>query len=136
MVVAGGLALTGCSGSAPSAMTTPSPSVPSTVATTSHDTTHATLSSRGFEHGPADFPLPAGLDITYSVDNPNNVTVVIDPAQGEATYRFLRTHLAAAGFTVTADANSSLVFSGHGWTGAYTASAETAALTLRTGPVG
>lgn len=70
--------------------------------------------------------------ISYTVDNPNNVTLVIDEDQGDSTYLFLRTHLPGAGFRITADGQKSLTFAGRGWDGAYTVSSTVAALTLRT----
>ena len=91
----------------------------------------ATLRDFAIRNGPVRFPLPADLLISYQVDNPNNVTLVIDVSQGADTYRFLRAHLPAAGFAITADGQESLTFDGRGWSGAYTVSASVAALTLR-----
>lgn len=91
----------------------------------------STLRAMGFSNGPGEFPLPADLIIDYRVDNPNNVTLVIDSSQGGQTYQFLRSRLGAAGYGISADRNQSLVFSGKGWEGAYTVSNGVAALTLR-----
>ncbi len=90
-----------------------------------------TLRALGIANGPEGFPVPEGLIVSEQVDNPNNVTLVIDSFQGESTYQFLRSRLPAAGYTISADANQSLVFSGKGWEGAFTVSEEVAALTLR-----
>lgn len=94
------------------------------------------LDAFGLTHGPRGFQLPIRTVAVHVVDNPNNVTLVIDPSQGKQTYQFLIHRLASMGMTITANGNNSLVFHGRGWTGAYTASADAAALTLRTGPVG
>lgn len=91
-----------------------------------------TLRALGIANGPDGFPVPEGLIVSEHVDNPNNVTLVIDAFQGESTYQFLRSRLPAAGYSISADANQSLVFSGKGWQGAFTVSGEVAALTLRT----
>ncbi|MCI1747519.1 MAG: hypothetical protein LKI24_05100 [Acidipropionibacterium sp.] len=91
----------------------------------------STLRAMGFGNGPGEFPLPADLIIDYQVDNPNNITLVIDPSQGGQTYRFLRSRLRDAGYVISADGQQSLVFSGKGWEGAYTVSNGVAALTLR-----
>jgi len=94
------------------------------------------LDAFGLTHGPHGFQLPTQTVAVHVVDNPNNVTLVIDPSQGKQTYQFLIHRLASMGMTITANGNNSLIFHGRGWTGAYTASADAAALTLRTGPVG
>ena len=94
------------------------------------------LDAFGLTHGPRGFQLPIRTVAVHVVDNPNNVTLVIDPSQGKQTYQFLIHRLASMGMTITANGNNSLIFHGRGWTGAYTASADAAALTLRTGPVG
>lgn len=91
----------------------------------------STLRAMGFRNGPGEFPLPADLIVDYQVDNPNNVTLVLDPSQDGQTYRFLRSRLGAAGYVISADRQQSLVFSGKGWEGAFTVSDGLAALTLR-----
>ncbi|MDN5997252.1 MAG: hypothetical protein L0K42_08575, partial [Acidipropionibacterium jensenii] len=97
----------------------------------SADPEASTLRDFAIRNGPEQLPLPADLMISYTVDNPNNVTLVIDVSQGSQTYRFLRDRLPGAGFTITADRQQSLTFSGHGWSGAYTVSQDLAGLTLR-----
>lgn len=129
---AAALALAGC-GAADPGMASTSPTVSSDPASSASPPPGvATLGDFAIEHGPAGFPLPEGLMISYTVDNPNNVTLVIDEGQGDSTYRFLRAHLVGAGFRITADGQKSLTFDGRGWEGAYTVSATAAALTLRT----
>ncbi|WP_036925399.1 hypothetical protein [Acidipropionibacterium thoenii] len=126
-------ALAGCgapgspvsSGSSTAASSAPVPAGSSAAADA------VTLRALGIANGPDGFPVPEGLIVSEQVDNPNNVTLVIDSFQGESTYQFLRRRLPAAGYTIGDDANQSLVFSGKGWQGAFTVSQEVAALTLR-----
>lgn len=91
-----------------------------------------TLRDLGVWHGPVALVLPRRLEVDQRVDNPNNVTLVLDVSQGRSTYEFLRRSLGSGGFRITADGQQSLTFTGHGWDGAYTVSASVAALTLRT----
>lgn len=136
--LAGVVGLAGCSSGRGA---TPLPASPTPTPTEASPTTASpapgpadSLAGRGFRHGPADLPLPDGLAIVGRVDNPNNVTLLVDHDQGRSTYEFLRTRLPAAGFTVEAAAGQSLVFSGQGWSGGYTVSPDLAALTLRADP--
>lgn len=129
---AAALALAGCGAADPGTVSSPPAAGSDPASTASPQPGAATLRDFAIEHGPAGFPLPEGLMISYTVDNPNNVTLVIDEGQGDSTYRFLRAHLAGAGFRITADGQKSLTFDGRGWDGAYTVSSTVAALTLRT----
>jgi hypothetical protein len=128
------LLLAGCGAANPQVEQTPMPAVsPATGSPSSTPPAGVTLRDLGVEHGPAQLILPGGLEIDYQVDNPNNVTLVLDVSQGRSTYDFLRRSLRAGGFRITADGQQSLTFTGHGWDGAYTVSESVAGLTLRTG---
>lgn len=90
------------------------------------------LTELGFEHAP---PLqvwvPAGAVIAQRIDQPNVVTIVFSRPAGPELAAFYRTTLPLGGWSVSADANDSLVFGTQGWDGAFTASAQVSGLTLR-----
>ncbi|AXE38260.1 hypothetical protein [Acidipropionibacterium virtanenii] len=125
------LLLAGCGAAHPGTEQTPLPATGRTSAA-SAPSEGASLRDFGVENGPAALMLPKDLVVDYRVDNPNNVTLVIDVGQGLSTYQFLRRNLSGAGFRITADGQQSLTFTGRGWEGAYTVSESVAALTLRT----
>lgn len=90
-----------------------------------------TLASLGFQHGPADFTLPRGLQITSNVDQSNVVTLVVPANQGDLLGGYLRANLPGLGWTITADSADALMASGEQWDAALTTNSRVAALTLR-----
>ena len=91
------------------------------------------LRSFGYTYGPVDFfSLPRDTRLVTSVNQPDNVTVVLAAPAPVAVGAYLREALPAAGFTITATAGpSTLTFSGHGWTGSVTAGPRSSAVLLR-----
>ena len=91
------------------------------------------LRSFGYTYGPVDFlSLPRDTRLVTSVNQPDNVTVVLAAPAPAAVGAYLREALPAAGFTVTATAGpATLTFSGHGWTGSVTAGPRSSAVLLR-----
>lgn len=122
------LALSGCA-AAPEPAPSPTP-LASTVTAAPEDGT--LLSSLGFEHAPAGLSIPRGAIIAERTDSANNVTVVFTSPTGVEIADYLRRNLPALGFTITADANNSLLFEGGPYQGAFTATGALSALSLRT----
>ena len=122
------LAVAGCS-SAP--VPTPSPSTTVSVPAEA-PADGVLLSDLGFVNAPPGFSIPRGADIEQEVDSANNVTVVLTAPAGEEVADYLRRNLPAMGFTITADANGSLLFESAVHDGAFTVTGELAALSLRT----
>jgi hypothetical protein len=122
------LAVAGCS-SAP--VPTPSPSTTVSVPAEA-PADGVLLSDLGFVNSPPGFSIPRGADIEQEVDSANNVTVVLTAPAGEEVADYLRRNLPAMGFTITADANGSLLFESAVHDGAFTVTGELAALSLRT----
>lgn len=122
------LALAGCA-AAPAAPTAP-PSA-ATVASTAPDG-GVLLRDAGFANAPAGFSVPASALITDRIDAANNVTATFSQPGGAEIAAYLREHLPAMGFTVTADGNDSLLFTDGHWDGAFTVSTDISALSLRT----
>lgn len=90
------------------------------------------LAQLGFRHGPAAaVTLPAGVRPGLRVDQPNLLTLTIEEPPGAMVEVWLRSHLPAAGFTIRAEGGGGLLFDGHGWQGAFTATEADSALTLR-----
>lgn len=92
------------------------------------------LQSLGYVNGPArEFSLPRTAVLQAAVDQANNVTAVLAQPPPVDVADYLRRTLPATGFTVTADdpAALTLTFTGHGWTGSFTASEATSAVLLR-----
>lgn len=113
------LAVTGCSSAA-------EVSEPVPTSGTSAPTVPAggqTLAQLGITNGPVDRILvPQRITVEEVVDQPNVITLVVSQPGGAELAGYLRTQLPAAGWTITADANDSLLFTGFGWDGAYTTS--------------
>ena len=128
LVVACAVALSGCAvaGADPTVLTPSSPSAPALVPSDG-----VTLASLGFQHGPAGFSLPRGLQITLRVDQSNVVTLVVPADQGELLGGYLRAHLPGLGWTITADSPDALLATGEQWDAALTTNSQAAALTLR-----
>jgi hypothetical protein len=93
-----------------------------------------TLRSLGYLNGPAEqFTLPRTALISAAVDQENNVTAVLTQPPPTDVEAYLRRALPATGFAITADSpdEAALTFSGHGWTGSFTAADATSAILLR-----
>jgi len=90
-----------------------------------------TLADLGFQHAPADFRVPTGLELSERVDQENVVTLVVPGTQGSALYEFVRAELSSVGFTLAAVSDDSLIFGAPGWDGAFTMDDQVAGLTLR-----
>ncbi len=121
------LAATGC--------TTPPPVIPSEPAassTRSAPSDAVSLAELGFSHGPAELWLPRSITITQRVDLATNVTLVVISPSGPELAQWLREILPAAGFTITADGQDSLLFERDHWQGAFTTTDDDlSALSLR-----
>lgn len=122
------LAVAGCS-SAP--MPTPAPTM-TVSAPAEAPADGVLLSDLGFVNAPEGFSIPRGADIEQEVDSANNVTVVLAAPAGDEVADYLRRNLPAMGFTITADANGSLLFESALHDGAFTVTGELSALSLRT----
>jgi hypothetical protein len=122
----------------PSGTATPSPTSgvgpgPS-VTPSSTPVDGVTLASLGFLNGPVrQLTLPRTALLSAAVDQTNNVTAVLTQPPPADVADYLRRTLPATGFTITADDpdGSALTFTGHGWTGSFTASDTTSAVLLR-----
>jgi hypothetical protein len=92
------------------------------------------LGAFGYVNGPvAQFSLPRTSSLVSKVDQANNVAAVLSrPAPGEVA-EYLRRALPATGFTISRDdrAAVTMTFDGYGWTGSFTANADTSAVLLR-----
>jgi hypothetical protein len=88
----------------------------------------------GYTNGPiTQFSLPRTSVLVSKVDQPNNVAAVLSrPAPAEVA-DYLRRALPATGFTIEQDdrAAVTMTFDGYGWTGSFTANADTSAVLLR-----
>jgi hypothetical protein len=112
--------------------TTGAPSPTPTAVTVPAD--GVTLQSLGFLNGPVEqFTLPRTALVSAAVDQANNVTAVLGAPPPTDVAAYLRRALPATGFTITAEDPEALAltFTGHGWTGSFTASAATSAILLR-----
>lgn len=92
------------------------------------------MASLGFEHGPiGSFSLPRSAVISTRVDQPNAVTVVLSAPSTSAIARYLSRALPLTGYRVTAATPSAtaIIFTGYGWEGSFTGTAQTAAIALR-----
>lgn len=121
--------LSGCSAAGQPVPPSPSPSVAISVAVPDGG---VTLRDLGYTNAPDGFSVPNDVEITDRVDAHNNVTAVFSAPAGIEIAGYLRDHLPAMGFEVTADKNQSLLFNNGTWDGAFTTSGSTAALSLRT----
>ena len=111
--------------SASSAPSTPTPSPPPAG---------RTLRSLGYLNGPVEqFTVPEAAVVSAKVDQENNVTVVLSEPSAAEVADYLRASLPAAGFTITKDdpAALAMTFTGFGWAGSFTGSANAAAVLLR-----
>ena len=71
--------------------------------------------------------------ITATVDQENNVTVVLSAPAAAEVADYLRRALPAAGFTITNDdpAALAMTFTGFGWPGSFTGNEAASAVLLR-----
>ena len=122
------LAVAGCSAAPGPA---PSPSV-TLEAPTQAPPDGVLLSDLGFTNAPPGFSVPRDAVIEERVDSANNITVVLSAPPGEDVAAYLRRHLPAMGFTITADAGGSLLFESAVHDGAFTLTDGLSALSLRT----
>lgn len=84
------------------------------------------------EFGPVGLSVPVDASIVEQIDQVNNITLVFDAPDGKELADYYRAALPRMGFTITADANDSLLFEDEDWTGGFTAAEGHSALTLRT----
>lgn len=120
------LSLAGCAATDPLAGAATTPSVAVSVPSGG-----VPLSAFGIKNGPAWFSVPAGIQVQYSVDQINVVTLVLNQVDGQAVHSYLGQNLTAMGTQVHARSADSLLFTGSGWQGALTISDGEAGLTLR-----
>lgn len=84
------------------------------------------------QYAPTGFSIPDAAIVDQQIDQVNNVTVVFAAPTGAELAAYYRKVLPQMGFTITADANNSLLFENEHWKGAFTASGQTCAITFRT----
>jgi hypothetical protein len=131
--------LAGCGSGEPSVVpsTTVSPTPPPSsgagpTPTVTIPADGVSLESLGFTNGPVhEFSLPRTALLSATVDQPNNVTAVLSQPPPADVADYLRRALPATGFAITAEEPTALTFTGHGWTGSFTASETTSAILLR-----
>jgi len=91
-----------------------------------------TMASLGWKNGPASrIVLPAGTGIDRRVDQANVITAIGDPTVAESVRTTLVATLPSYGWTVTASAGGSLIFSDAQYDGAFTSDSSLWALTIR-----
>lgn len=127
IVVAAAL-VTGCSAAPPDSST--SSSAPPSAAPRGGEL----LGARGIKHGPRGFSLPDDLIALRTIDQPNVVTLVLNPGDGPRVQGYLLEHAPAMGLTHVVSAEGSMTFLVDGWDGALTTSPDLAGLTLRRRP--
>lgn len=118
------VALAGCSGEEPTMTPATQPAVTPTIPADGADLR--------LEYGPRGLSAPSGAMVVERIDQVNNVTIVFSAPTGAELAEYYRRTLPELGFTITADANNSLLFSDDQWDGGFTASGAYSALTLRT----
>ena len=92
------------------------------------------LQMLGYVHGPVQqFSLPRSSVLTAAVDQANNVTAVLSRPPAVDVAAYLRRTLPRTGFTIVDEdpAGLAMTFTGHGWTGSFTANQTTSAVLLR-----
>ena len=90
------------------------------------------MASLGWKNGPASrIVLPAGTGIDRRVDQANVITAIGDPTVAESVRTTLVATLPSYGWTVTASAGGSLIFSDAHYDGAFTSDSSLWALTIR-----
>jgi hypothetical protein len=125
LAIASAVALGGCAAAAPDAI---DPS-PTTVVSPAGG---VALASLGFTHEPAERVwLPADVDVTAFVDQPNALVVTGDGSDAAQVEDFLAETLPDTGWTVTAEGEGGLIFESGEWNGAFAAGEDTWGLTVR-----
>ena len=122
------LAAVGCSAAGPE------PTQPATVETSTAAEVPADgvlLSTLGYRHAPADFSVPASSIISDRVDQDNTVVAVFTAPSGQDMASYLRTTVPQQGWSITADANDSLLFERGEAHGAFTVTEDLAAVSIR-----
>ncbi len=130
------LPVVGACGARPGTDSAPTPAV-STTESVPLPADGVSLRTFGYVFGPVDaFSLPRTTLLTASVDQADNVTVVLSDPPAVEVAAYLRRALPPAGFRITADdpAVSTLTFAGRGWTGSFTGDGATSAVLLRPQP--
>ncbi|NYE73819.1 hypothetical protein [Microlunatus parietis] len=124
--------LAGCSAAPNGTRPTGGSSTPAPTSSAAIPADGVSLAELGFQNGPSDrVSLPRDVSFVTSADQPNAVTLVIDRPSGAAVATYLRRSLPPAGFTIDSDLGTTLTFSGFGWAGSFTGSADSSALVLR-----
>ena len=114
---------------APSSLGSASNSPSAVKAAPSGTVTMATL---GWKNGPADrVVLPIGATVDRRVDQANVITAIGGPAMAESVRKTLVATLPSYGWTITASAGGSLIFSDPHYDGALTSDSSLWALTIR-----
>ena len=91
-----------------------------------------TMATLGWKNGPADrIVLPIGASIDRRVDQANVITAIGNPTMAESVRATLVATLPTYGWTVTASAGGSLIFSDAHYDGAFTSDSSLWALTIR-----
>ena len=91
-----------------------------------------TMAALGWKNGPADrIFLPIGATIDRRVDQANVITAIGRPEMAAFVLSTLTETLPSYGWTITADAGGSLVFSDATYDGAFTSDSSLWALTIR-----
>lgn len=123
------LGVTGCATGSPPG-STPTPTVVTRSVTVPAG--GVSLAELGFRHGPTGLlTVPAGVRLTQRVDQPNLLTAGFAAPNGDEITGWLRSQLPVAGFRITAQGPGALLFTGHGWSGAFATGGGESALTLR-----
>lgn len=118
---------TGCSAAEPEPVEPP----PAPTAIASVPADGVLLSSLGYSFAPGDFSVPSGSVVTERVDQENTVVAVFTAPSGLDVAAYLRRNVPLQGWTITADANNSLLFERGEEHGAFTVTGAHAALALR-----
>lgn len=109
------------------------PTAPPSSTATEAGVPGRTLASLGYESGPvAAIAIPDDAQLVLGTDQFNVVTAVFATPDAQTLVEFFRRSLPDGGFTIGADDGGALVFTGHGWEGAFTPGGEgRSALSLR-----
>lgn len=124
-------ALGGVAGCTPSGAVTAAPEPGVIAASVPVPEGAVRLARLGVQNGPGQLTLPRTVQIGHLVDQPNLVTLVIDPVDGALVQEHLSVQVPLEGGTITAGSPDALVFVIEGWEGAYTFNEQQAALALR-----
>lgn len=127
--------LAACGGTASGATPSPSASATTPQAVLAGVPGGRTLADFGYLNGPGSLiGLPAFVEITTRVDQPNVITALGQPGDAGAVAAYLRASLPSAGWTITGESPEGLTFTRPGWQGAFTVAPKIWGLTLRAQP--